>query len=124
LSGNHNILVTRASAEQYERVKKVEPTAEFHDVARAICGQRDKTNRGKGTVLVFSAGTSDIPVAEEAIVTLKVMGNNVEQLYDVGVSGLHRLLHRRDRLAEARVVIVVAGMEGALPSVVGGLVSA
>jgi hypothetical protein len=124
LSGNHNILVTRASAEQYQRVKKIEPTAEFHDVARAIVVQRDKTMRGKGTVLVVSAGTSDIPVAEEAIVTLKVMGNNVEQLYDVGVSGLHRLLHRRDRLTEARVVIVVAGMEGALPSVVGGLVSA
>jgi hypothetical protein len=124
LSGNHNILVTRASAEQYQRVKKIEPTAEFHDAARAIVVQRDNAIRGKGTVLVVSAGTSDIPVAEEAIVTLKVMGNNVEQLYDVGVSGLHRLLHRRDRLAEARVVIVVAGMEGALPSVVGGLVSA
>jgi len=87
-----------------------------------IC--RDRTIRGKGTVLVVSAGTSDIPVAEEAVVTLKLMGNNVEALYDVGVSGLHRLLDRRDRLASARVLIVVAGMEGALPSVVGGLVSA
>jgi len=124
LPGNHNILVTRASTEQYERVKKTVPSAEFHDVARAIVVQRDMTVRGKGTVFVVSAGTSDIPVAEEAIVTLKVMGNPVEQLYDVGVSGLHRLLHRRERLAAARVVIVVAGMEGALPSVVGGLVSA
>jgi pyridinium-3,5-biscarboxylic acid mononucleotide synthase len=73
--------------------------------------------------MVISAGTSDIPVAEEALVTLDIMGNTVEKLYDVGVSGLHRLLDRRDRLATARVIIVVAGMEGALPSVVGGLVS-
>jgi NCAIR mutase (PurE)-related protein len=124
LASHHNILVTRASAEQFERVKKVAPAAEFHEAARAIVVQQDNTMRGKGTVLVVSAGTSDIPVAEEAIVTLKVMGNKVDQLYDVGVSGLHRLLQRKDRLAEARVVIVVAGMEGALPSVVGGLVSA
>ena len=120
----HNILVTRASVEQYERVRKIEASAEFHEAARTIVVRRDDTIRGKGTVLVISAGTSDIPVAEEAIVTLKLMGNSVEQLYDVGVSGLHRLLDRRERLAAARVLIVVAGMEGALPSVVGGLVSA
>src|SRR4029078_8235579 len=77
-----------------------------------------------GTVLVISAGTSDIPIAEEAVVTLKVLGNNVETLYDVGVAGLHRLLDRRERLVQARAIIVVAGMEGALPSVVGGLVAA
>jgi NCAIR mutase (PurE)-related protein len=124
LQGKHNILVTRSNVEQYDRVKKVEPSAEFHETARAIVVRRDDTVRGKGTVLVISAGTSDIPVAEEAIVTLKVMGNSVEQLYDVGVSGIHRLLDRRERLAAARVLIVVAGMEGALPSVVGGLVSA
>lgn len=124
LPGKHNILVTRASIQQYEHVKKIDPGAEFHEAARAIVVRRDDTQRGKGTVLVVSAGTSDIPVAEEAIVTLKVMGNSVEQLYDVGVSGLHRLLDRRERLAAARVLIVVAGMEGALPSVVGGLVSA
>jgi NCAIR mutase (PurE)-related protein len=104
-------------------VKEVEPSAEFHEPARAISVRRDGTKRGKGVVLVVSAGTSDIPVAEEAVVTLKVMGNDVEVLYDVGVSGLHRLLDRRERLASARVVIVVAGMEGALPSVVGGLVA-
>jgi NCAIR mutase (PurE)-related protein len=86
--------------------------------------RKDETIRGKGTVLVISAGTSDVPVAEEAVVTLKVLGNTVDSLYDVGVAGLHRLLDRRDRLAKARVIIVVAGMEGALPSVVGGLVSA
>ena len=124
LSGQHNILVTRASRDQYARVKEVEPGAEFHESARAIVVYRDRTARGRGTVLVVSAGTSDIPVAEEAVVTLKVMGNTIETLYDVGVSGLHRLLDRRERLASARVIIVVAGMEGALPSVVGGLVAA
>jgi pyridinium-3,5-biscarboxylic acid mononucleotide synthase len=123
LPGRHNILVTRATRDQYERVKETEPSAEFHEAARAIVVRRDNTMRGKGKVLVVSAGTSDIPVAEEAVVTLKLMGNEVEALYDVGVSGLHRLLDRRDRLAAARVLIVVAGMEGALPSVVGGLVS-
>jgi pyridinium-3,5-biscarboxylic acid mononucleotide synthase len=123
LAGRHNILVTRANEEQYQRVREVEPSAEFHEAARVIVVHRDDVIRGKGTVMVISAGTSDIPVAEEAVVTLKVMGNNVETLYDVGVSGLHRLLGRRDRLTAARVLIVVAGMEGALPSVVGGLVS-
>jgi pyridinium-3,5-biscarboxylic acid mononucleotide synthase len=123
LAGRHNILVTRANLDQYKRVIEVEPSAEFHEAARAIIIRPDQTIRGKGTVMVVSAGTSDIPVAEEAVVTLKIMGNNFEALYDVGVSGLHRLLDRRDRLASARVIIVVAGMEGALPSVVGGLVS-
>ena len=119
----HNILVTRATSEQYARVKEAVPEAEFNEAARTIVVRKDHTVRGKGTVMVISAGTSDIPVAEEALVTLDVMGNNVEKLYDVGVSGLHRLLDRRDRLATARVLIVVAGMEGALPSVVGGLVA-
>jgi NCAIR mutase (PurE)-related protein len=119
----HNILVTRATHSQYLRVRSVEPAAEFHEAARAIVIRRNDTVLGKGTVLVVSAGTSDIPVAEEALITLGVMGSRAEPLYDVGVSGLHRLLDRRDRLAEARVIIVVAGMEGALPSVVGGLVS-
>lgn len=120
----HNILVTRATVEQYARVRDVIPDAEFHAAARTIVVRKDETIRGKGTVLVISAGTSDVPVAEEAVVTLKVLGNNVDPLYDVGVAGLHRLLDRRDRLTSARVIIVVAGMEGALPSVVGGLVSA
>src|SRR5215469_17999685 len=120
---DHNILITRATAMHFERVKQIAPEAEFHEGARAIAIQKDKTIHGKGTAIVVSAGTSDMPVAEEAVVTLKIMGNNVDTLYDVGVSGLHRLLDRRDRLAKARVVIVVAGMEGALPSVVGGLVS-
>ena len=119
----HNILVTRATAAHFERVKTVAPRAEFHEGARAIAVMKDATMHGKGTVLVVSAGTSDMPVAEEAVVTLRVMGNLVDSLYDVGVSGLHRLLDRRERLAKARVVIVIAGMEGALPSVVGGLVA-
>jgi NCAIR mutase (PurE)-related protein len=120
----HNILITRTTAQHYEHVKQIAVEAEFHEGARAIAIIKDKKIRGKGTVLVVSAGTSDMPVAEEAVVTLKVMGNHVDALYDVGVAGLHRLLDRRERLVEARVLIVVAGMEGALPSVVGGLVSA
>jgi NCAIR mutase (PurE)-related protein len=120
----HNILVTRASLDQFQRVKEAIPDAEFHETARAIVVRKDRKVRGKGTVMVVSAGTSDIPVAEEALVTLGVMGNQVDHVYDIGVSGLHRLLDRRERLTSARVLIVVAGMEGALPSVVGGLVSA
>lgn len=119
----HNILITRTTAAQFERVQQIAPEAEFHEGARAIAIVKDKKSYGKGTVMVISAGTSDMPVAEEAVVTLRVMGNPVDSLYDVGVSGLHRLLDRRDRWTKARVVIVVAGMEGALPSVVGGLVS-
>jgi pyridinium-3,5-biscarboxylic acid mononucleotide synthase len=120
---DHNILVTRSTPEHFQRIKQIAPEAEYHETARAVTVQKDQTMRGKGTVMVISAGTSDMPVAEEALVTLKVMGNNVESLYDVGVAGLHRLLDRREQLNRARVLIVVAGMEGALPSVVGGLVS-
>jgi pyridinium-3,5-biscarboxylic acid mononucleotide synthase len=120
----HNILVTRATAEQYASVKERAPEAEFHEIARIIAIRKTDAIQGKGIVMVISAGTSDMPVAEEAVVTLRVMGNRVDSLYDVGVAGLHRLLDRRERLTEARVLIVVAGMEGALPSVVAGLVSA
>lgn len=120
---DHNILVTRTTAAHYERVKQIAPEAEYHEGARTIAIRKDAKINGKGIVMVVSAGTSDMPVAEEAVVTLKVMGNDVDSLYDVGVAGLHRLLDRRERLAQSRVVIVVAGMEGALPSVVGGLVS-
>jgi NCAIR mutase (PurE)-related protein len=120
---NHNILITRSTPAHFERVKQIAPNAEFHEGARAIVILKDTTVHGKGTVMVVSAGTSDMPVAEEAVVTLRVMGNHIDSLYDVGVSGIHRLLDRRERLQKARVLIVVAGMEGALPSVVGGLVS-
>jgi pyridinium-3,5-biscarboxylic acid mononucleotide synthase len=120
----HNILVTRATSDHFERVRQIVPEAEFHEGARAIFVIKDTRVLGKGTVMVVSAGTSDMPVAEEAVVTLRVMGNKTDVLYDVGIAGIHRLLDRRERLNEARVVIVVAGMEGALPSVVGGLVAA
>ncbi len=117
-----NILATRASEKQFAAVKKKVRTAEYRDLARAIVLQRDPKKYGKGIVAVVSAGTSDIPVAEEAVVTAEVMGNEVEHFYDVGVAGIHRLLANREALTRARVVIVCAGMEGALPSVVGGLV--
>ena len=120
---DHNILITRATSAYFERVKQIAPEAEYHEGARAIAVRKDTQIYGKGNVMVVSAGTSDMPIAEEAVVTLKVMGNSIDSLYDVGVAGLHRLLDRRERLLEARVVIVIAGMEGALPSVVGGLVS-
>jgi NCAIR mutase (PurE)-related protein len=117
-----NILATRASAQQFAAVKRKVRSAEYRELARAIILQRDKTKHGKGTIAVVSAGTSDIPVAEEAVVTAELMGNEVVHFYDVGVAGIHRLLANREALTKARVVIVCAGMEGALPSVVGGLV--
>jgi len=117
-----NVLATRASKEQFAAVKKKARRAEYRELAQAIVLQRDKKKYGKGIIAVVSAGTSDIPVAEEAVVTAEVMGNEVQHLYDVGVAGIHRLLANRGTLAQARVIIVCAGMEGALPSVVGGLV--
>ena len=123
LENQHNVLITRSSESSFECVQELAPDARFHARSGAISIVKDRTIRGKGTVMVVSAGTSDIPVAEEAVVTLEVMGNRTDALYDVGVAGLHRLLDRHQRLADANVIIVVAGMEGALPSVVGGLVS-
>ena len=117
-----NVLATRATAAQFAAVKKKVPKAEYRERARAIVLRRDNEKYGKGTIAVVSAGTSDIPVAEEAAVTAEVMGNEVEHLYDVGVAGIHRLFAHRNSLIKARVVIVCAGMEGALPSVIGGLV--
>ena len=117
-----NILATRANEKQFAAVKKRVRDAEFRELAHAIILQHDHTKHGKGMIAVVSAGTSDIPVAEEALVTAEVMGNDVEHFYDVGVAGIHRLLANREALTKARVVIVCAGMEGALPSVVGGLV--
>ena len=118
----HNILATRVSEEQVRAVERKVRRAEFHPLARALTLTQDETVYGKGTIVVVSAGTSDIAVAEEALVTAQVMGNQVQHVYDVGVAGIHRLLARREVLTQARVVIVCAGMEGALPSVVGGLV--
>lgn len=118
------LLATRASKKQYTAVKKRVPKSRYNELARTITASEDKvTPNGAGTVLVVCAGTSDLPVAEEAIETCRIMGNNTEQLVDVGVAGIHRILMENSRLQSASVVIVVAGMEGALPSVVGGLVS-
>src|SRR4051812_41031795 len=118
---DNNVLVTRATKTQFAAVRKAVRDAEFHASVRCIVRWRDRSVHGKGTVAVVSAGTSDMPVAEEAALTAEVMGNKVERVYDVGVAGLHRLLAHRAELTQARVVIVCAGMEGALPSVVGGL---
>ena len=119
---SHNILVTRADTKMFVAVKRVARTAKWHPLSGVITIERSREISGKGTILVVSAGTSDIPVAEEALLTARMMGNCVEHLYDVGVAGIHRLLEHRENLADARVIICVAGMEGALPSVVGGLV--
>lgn len=117
-----NVLATRATQEQFDAVRAVCPEAEYRSLARAIVLRQDGRKYGKGRIVVVSAGTSDVPVAEEAVVTAELMGNNVQHVYDVGVAGIHRLLANRKALAAARVLIVCAGMEGALPSVVGGLV--
>jgi NCAIR mutase (PurE)-related protein len=119
-----NILVTRVSADQVAQLKNLTTGLTYHSVARAVTwvGKPIKIT-GKGTVLVVCAGTSDIPVAEEAALTAAMMGNRVEKLFDVGVAGIHRLLDNHSRLDAASVLIVVAGMEGALPSVVAGLIS-
>ena len=122
VASGQSLLVTRATPEAAEAVRSVVPGATHHVDARAITLKQGDIPRGIGTVLIACAGTADLPVAEEAAVTADVMGNTVDRLYDVGVAGLHRLLHEHRRLLEARVVIVVAGMEGALPSVIGGLV--
>ena len=118
-----NVLVTRADKKIFAAVKRVARGAKFHELSGAITIERSRRDAGKGLVLVISAGTSDIPVAEEALVTARIMGNRAEAIYDVGVAGLHRLLVHKEKLASARVIICVAGMEGALPSVVGGLVA-
>jgi len=119
-----NVLATRASRENFEAVLAVEPRAEFHAMARCIRLTQAATIPGKGTIAVVCAGTSDLPVAEEAAVTARLMGNDVELIADVGVAGIHRLLAQKSSLQAARVLIVCAGMEGALPTVVAGMVNA
>jgi pyridinium-3,5-biscarboxylic acid mononucleotide synthase len=117
-----NILITRADERIYRSVRRLNRAARFHRLSRAITILRNRTAAAKGLILVITAGTSDIPVGEEAAVTADVMGNRVKTLFDVGVAGIHRLLAYREDLEAARVIICVAGMEGALPSVVAGLV--
>jgi NCAIR mutase (PurE)-related protein len=121
-SRGNNVLATRVIPEQVTAVRAQVPAAMHNELARTLVLKQSNTLRGKGTIVIVSAGTSDVPVAEEAAVTAELMGNPIERIYDVGVSGLHRLLNYRDVLQNARVLIVCAGMEGALPSVVGGLV--
>ncbi len=125
LASSKNVLVTRADALAAARLKHEHPAdAEYFPASGAVRFWRDRSPRGKGKIAVVCAGTSDLPVAEEAQITAEVMGNEVDAIHDVGVAGIHRLMQNRERLTEARVVIVCAGMEGALPSVIGGLVAA
>ncbi|MBA2732933.1 MAG: nickel pincer cofactor biosynthesis protein LarB [Acidobacteria bacterium] len=118
-----NVLVTRTDEGTFGEVRNVVTDAEWHETARLIRIQRDKTEQGLGPIAIVTAGTSDIPVAEEAALTAEAMGNRVQRIWDAGVAGIHRILAERELLSAARVVVVAAGMEGALPSVVGGLVS-
>jgi NCAIR mutase (PurE)-related protein len=118
-----NVLITRTNPAMAERVVKELPDAEYFPASGAIRFWRNRKLQGKGKIAVVCAGTSDIPVAEEAQVTAEAMGNEVDSIHDIGVAGIHRLISNRARLAEARVIVVCAGMEGALPSAVGGMVS-
>lgn len=123
LKRSQNVLITRAETAAADLVHERIPDAEFFPRSRAIRVQRDRTMYGKGVIAIACAGTSDLPVAEEARITAEAMGNEVDAITDIGVAGIHRLMSNRERLTKARVIIVCAGMEGALPSVVGGLVS-
>jgi NCAIR mutase (PurE)-related protein len=118
-----NVLITRTTEDVYGDIRNIYTDAEWHESARLIRVFRDETETGIGEITICTAGTSDIPVAEEAALTAETMGNRVQRIWDAGVAGVHRILAERERLQSSRVVIVVAGMEGALPSVVGGLVS-
>jgi len=118
-----NVLATRTNEEAYALVKKDYPEAEYFPASGALRVWRDRTLHGKGKLAIISAGTTDLPVAEEARVTAEVLGNEVDLISDVGVAGIHRLFGNFDRIKTARVIVVCAGMEGALPSAVGGLVS-
>ncbi len=122
LSQGSNLLATRASEEIFEAIQMIHSAAVYHKLARLVVVQQQQIKQISGTIVVITAGTSDLPVAEEAAVVAETFGNKVERLYDVGVAGIHRLLASIELLQEARVIIAVAGMEGALASVVGGLV--
>ena len=122
--GPHNILATRAGPETFAAVKKLVPEAEYHELARLITVRKEKHRPDpRRYILVMTAGTSDIPVAEEAALTAELMGHRVERVFDVGVAGIHRLFAQHKKMRAANVIVVAAGMEGALASVVGGLVS-
>ncbi|HZS46287.1 MAG TPA: nickel pincer cofactor biosynthesis protein LarB [Blastocatellia bacterium] len=123
LEHSPNVLVTRTDRAALAAVHTIAPDAIYSEHAGTITVKRDNTQHGKGLIAIVSAGTSDQRVAEEAAMTAEVMGNEIERIYDVGVAGLHRILNARNRLGRARVIICAAGMEGALPSVLGGLVT-
>jgi NCAIR mutase (PurE)-related protein len=123
LDNAHNVLITRADRECAEMVTGRLACAEYFPLSGVIRFWRDRTIHGKGKIGVVCAGTSDMPVSEEAQLTAEAMGNQVDTIHDIGVAGIHRLMHNRERLTEARVIVVCAGMEGALPSVIGGMVS-
>jgi len=118
-----NVLITRTTPEVFGQVRNIHTDAEWHESAKMIRVIRDRTDLGMAEISICTAGTSDIPVAEEAALTAEAMGNRVQRIWDAGVAGIHRILGERQRLQNSRVVIVAAGMEGALPSVVGGLVA-
>ncbi|MBS1833179.1 MAG: nickel pincer cofactor biosynthesis protein LarB [Acidobacteria bacterium] len=123
LERSQNLLVTRVAKEDAPEIIAAIPEIEYFPASGAMRVWRDRTVRGKGKMVVVCAGTTDIPVAEEARITAEIMGNDVDEIHDIGVAGIHRLMNNRERLMEARVIVVCAGMEGALPSAVGGLVS-
>lgn len=123
ISRSPNVLITRTDLDVFGDIRNIYTDAEWHESAKLIRVRRETEDLGVGEITVCTAGTSDIPVAEEAALTAEAMGNRVQRIWDAGVAGVHRILAERERLQNSRVVIVVAGMEGALPSVVGGLVS-
>ncbi|MCX7974964.1 MAG: nickel pincer cofactor biosynthesis protein LarB [Candidatus Aminicenantes bacterium] len=124
LKAGGNLIITRINQEAYQKIKNKIKNLTYNPQARIAYCQQDEPERGKGKIAIISAGTSDIPVAEEAALTCELLGNEVDRIYDVGVAGLHRLISEMEKIRQARVIIVVAGMEGALPSVVAGLVKA
>ena len=121
-AGSELIMATKASQEVYEAIRNIRPDAVYHEKAQIVLIGQKKERTTRKTIMVVSAGTSDLPIAEEAAITAEAMGNPVERLYDVGVAGVHRFLDNKEKLFQANVIVVVAGMEGALASVVGGLV--
>lgn len=118
-----NLLITKVETKVFDNLKKKMPKAQYNSLAKVVYLKQQKPVSGKGKIAIITAGTSDIPVAEEAVVTCDILGNEAEKIYDVGVAGIHRLFGEMERIKKARVIIAVAGMEGALPSVVAGIVS-
>ena len=117
------IMATKADAEAYEAIKEVRVDAVYYEIAKIVLVGKHRKRKSTRTILVITAGTSDVPIAEEAVITAEIMGNDVDKVYDIGVAGVHRLFDNRENLFKANVIVVVAGMEGALASIVGGMVN-